>query len=86
MTRRVYETRAWRAVRQQVLERDAYVCMIRGAKCTGVATQVDHITPLSEGGAPYDMANLRGACRACNAAAGGRAALAKRHNKNRRKW
>jgi 5-methylcytosine-specific restriction endonuclease McrA len=28
--------------------------------------EVDHIVPLSEGGAPYDRENLRGVCRPCH--------------------
>jgi hypothetical protein len=31
----------------------------------GIA-HVDHLTPLAEGGAMYDMSNLRSACRPCN--------------------
>ena len=53
---------AWRRVRDQVLERDAHLCQIRGAGCTVTATQMDHIVPVDEGGALYDPANLRASC------------------------
>jgi 5-methylcytosine-specific restriction protein A len=57
----------WQRVRLQILERDDYVCQVRGPKCKGKATQVDHIMSLVEGGARLDHANLRAACSACNA-------------------
>lgn len=57
----------WRTARSQALARAAGVCEIRTASvCTTVATEVDHIVPLSQGGHPLDQANLRAACRACN--------------------
>lgn len=56
----------WRALRQRILMRDAGVCRIRGSGCTGIANTVDHIIPISEGGAMFDPANLRAACAHCN--------------------
>lgn len=41
-------------------------CEIRGPKCTGTMTQIDHIVPLSKGGAKYDQGNCRPACEPCN--------------------
>jgi 5-methylcytosine-specific restriction endonuclease McrA len=49
-----------------VLKRDEYRCKIRGRRCTGVATEVDHIVQLIDGGAPLEESNLRAACRRCN--------------------
>ena len=60
--------RPWQRVRRQVLERDGYRCQIGYQGCTVQATQVDHIRPMSAGGAKYDPSNLRAACRTCNAA------------------
>ena len=60
--------RPWRRVRAKVLERDGYRCQIGYPGCTVLATQVDHVRPLSAGGAKYDPANLRASCRRCNAA------------------
>lgn len=57
----------WDALRPVILQRDGHQCQIRGPKCKGVATQVDHIVPLSEGGARLDPDNLRAACGTCNA-------------------
>lgn len=56
----------WRRVRAKVLERDNYECQIRGYGCRQVADQVDHILPVSMGGAWYDEDNLRASCAFCN--------------------
>lgn len=74
--------RPWQRIRQQVLKRDPY-CKIRGPKCTGISTTVDHIVPLSI--APHrahDLTNLRGACTACNCSGGARLTNAKRRASN----
>src|SRR5262245_25658833 len=62
----------WREVRARVLSRARYLCEIRGPGCTGRAVEVDHVVPVSQGGARYDAANLRAACKRCNAALGAR--------------
>lgn len=64
--------RPWRRVRLLVLQRDGYVCRMRGPRCTGVATTVDHIVPLHLGGSLLDPANLRAACAKCNYGGGAR--------------
>jgi 5-methylcytosine-specific restriction protein A len=74
-TNKVYGS-TWRKVRKQVLERDGYRCLVGMEGCTGIATQVDHITPLAFGGSPYELSNLRGSCAKCNSG---------RSNKLRRK-
>lgn len=57
--------RAWRTLRQQILQRDGGQCQIRGPHCTGIATTVDHIHPRYLGG--RDVAsNLRASCKRCN--------------------
>lgn len=58
----------WRQVRHAVLVRDQHQCQIAGTNCVGVATHVDHVVPISEGGHRLDMANLRAACSVCNLA------------------
>lgn len=55
-----------REVRRRVLFRDRNLCQICGPKCTGIATEVDHIIALADGGASHDMANLRATCKTCN--------------------
>lgn len=62
--------RPWRRLRAQVLQRDP-ACRIRGPKCKGYSTTVDHIIPLSlRPDLAHDPNNLRGACTACNYAGG----------------
>lgn len=64
-TRDVYNAR-WRQVRLVVLQRDGWLCQIRGDKCKVAATEVDHIVSWRAGGALYDLDNLRAACEPCN--------------------
>lgn len=54
-------TRAWRQLRQRVLQRDGHVCNY----CGDVATHVDHIIPVAAGGTD-SMDNLTAACARCN--------------------
>lgn len=63
---RWYADSRWRTVRARILDRDAYRCQIAGPRCTGTATQVDHIIPISKGGQWLEPTNLRAACRNCN--------------------
>jgi 5-methylcytosine-specific restriction endonuclease McrA len=71
--RRDLVTYQWRTrTRKTVLDRDGHECQIRGPRCEGVATEVDHIVPHVFGG-DSALDNLRAACKPCNAAAGSRA-------------
>lgn len=65
------DTQAWRRLRRAVLDRDLGLCQIKGPRCTRYATEVDHIVPRVDGGAVFDPANLRAACKACNSRGGG---------------
>jgi 5-methylcytosine-specific restriction endonuclease McrA len=61
----VYKTRRWAGLRREVL-RDQPWCAEVG--CFELATDVDHVVPLQEGGPPFDRVNLRGLCRGCHSA------------------
>ena len=63
-------TPAWRRLRLAVLDRDLWLCQIKGPGCARYATQVDHIVARADGGDVWDTANLRAACRACNSRGG----------------
>ena len=63
---RVTSEAAWRQLRVVVLERDGHQCQIKGPTCTGIATQVDHIVPVAQGGSRFDPDNSRAACPECN--------------------
>jgi 5-methylcytosine-specific restriction endonuclease McrA len=73
-----------------VLDRDQHRCQVQIAgRCRGHATQVDHIRAISEGGDPYDMANLRASCKPCNSYLGaklGGARLAVKQQRWSRVW
>ena len=61
-----YNTVAWREVRLVILERDGWLCQLRGPRCTLDAAEVDHIVPWRAGGAVFDEGNLRASCGNCN--------------------
>jgi HNH endonuclease len=48
---------------RNVRQRDGGLC-VRG--CGRLAKDVDHIVPLMDGGAPFDLANLQSLCRPCH--------------------
>jgi 5-methylcytosine-specific restriction protein A len=52
----------WAKLRAAVLRRDRGVCQRCGAR----ATEVDHTIPRAEGGAVWDMANLKALCSPCH--------------------
>jgi 5-methylcytosine-specific restriction protein A len=66
MARKPQYSGPWKKVRLKVLERDGHACQIRGPGCTGAAQEVDHILPVSMGGAWYEEENLRASCSKCN--------------------
>ena len=56
----------WQRLRVEILQRDNYLCQIHSKYCTFTATEVDHILPVSKGGAWFDPLNLRASCASCN--------------------
>jgi 5-methylcytosine-specific restriction endonuclease McrA len=71
MADRRYGSTRWKRLRLAVLNRDNYECQIRGPRCRGVASSVNHRIPSSE--APelfFDPENLEASCGACNFAGG----------------
>jgi len=54
--------RRWKELRLEVLKRDLWRCHW----CGGQANEVDHVVPVSQGGARWDPANLVAACGTCN--------------------
>ena len=64
--KRRYGKGIWRRLSLTIRTRDGQ-CMLRTSKkCSGRAEVADHIVRPEEGGAMYDPANLRAACRSCN--------------------
>jgi 5-methylcytosine-specific restriction protein A len=62
----IFKTKLWLRRREQVLFEQPLCPGINGNPCDRIAEEVDHITPLSQGGAPYRRDNLRGLCSPCH--------------------
>ena len=56
-------THRWRKVRRRALMRDHHLCV----RCKSMATEVDHIVPVSQGGGD-ELSNLRSVCTLCHLA------------------
>ena len=56
----------WKKIRERVLARDGMVCNYCQRVMTPSIATVDHIVPLSKGGARLDPLNLISCCRSCN--------------------
>ena len=57
------DRRKWARVRLVVLERDGWRCRTCGK---AGRLEVDHVTPLHEGGAVFDLSNLQTLCKRCH--------------------
>ena len=79
--RKLYDDPRWKPVRNAVLERDGWRCTIQGRKCRGTANCVDHIVPPEDGGAPFDLTNLRASCLQCNSGRSRRIELRRQRNR-----
>lgn len=71
-TKNIPESRShvasWKRTVRRILNRDGHRCQIRYVGlCIGLAGEVDHIIPVSQGGGDHD-ANLRAACGPCHKA------------------
>ena len=58
-------TTAWKVLRAKTLQRDGHMCQVRGPRCEIQAVAVDHVVPVSRGGAD-DLANTRAVCKPCH--------------------
>lgn len=59
--RGVYTSRRWKGLRTLVFKQQGGKCAV--PDCYNLATDLDHVTPLRDGGDPYDRANLQGLCK-----------------------
>lgn len=61
----IYNSARWQRLRAAKL-RDCPLCEYCPAESRKIATDVDHFKAIEDGGAPFDMANLRSACHKCH--------------------
>jgi 5-methylcytosine-specific restriction endonuclease McrA len=61
-------TRAYKARRLEILQRDQWTCFY----CMQPATTVDHVIPIVQGGDPIAYDNLVSCCTRCNSRKGSR--------------
>lgn len=59
----IYRSPQWKAARLAAKRRDGWACVQCGAKGR---IEVDHITAIRDGGAPFDLGNLQCLCPACH--------------------
>jgi 5-methylcytosine-specific restriction protein A len=66
--RAFYRSPQWRALSAWVLD-EQRICpgWPKGTHCGARTTDADHITPLEQGGAPLDRANVHALCHSCHA-------------------
>jgi 5-methylcytosine-specific restriction enzyme A len=60
--RHIYNSKRWRILRRKVL----YAHPICQHCDQELATDVDHIQPIEQGGDPWAIANCQGLCRSCH--------------------
>jgi 5-methylcytosine-specific restriction enzyme A len=56
-----YNSHQWRKLRKMVLSANP-ICV----ECSRIANVVDHIKPIQQGGARYELANLQPMCTSCH--------------------
>jgi len=73
-------TGRWPRLRKIVLARGGYACEVvdQRRRCGKHATVADHVVPLSRGGRPFDLLNLRASCREHSVRQGGELAFGRR--------
>lgn len=59
--KRIYNSKRWRITREKVLTENP-LC-----SCGAIATDVDHVVPLEQGGDPWALSNLQALCGPCHA-------------------
>lgn len=59
--KRFYDSGLWQRTRRAVLVKSPLCCV-----CGVIATEVDHIKPIAQGGSKLDLNNLQGLCKRCH--------------------
>ena len=61
-----YNSRRWRGVRARVIKQNPLCVVCKRNKIIKEANVVDHIVPITKGGAPTDLNNLQSLCTSCH--------------------
>lgn len=61
----LYSSKRWQTTRRHVLHEHP-LCQCPNPACTEIATDVDHITPIEQGGDPWARANLQALAASCH--------------------
>lgn len=69
-----YNSQAWRTYRRAFLYEHGLCVVCEDAGIFEVATVVDHIIPINEGGHKWERSNLQPLCHSCHAKKSGREA------------
>lgn len=69
---RFYDLRAWRKLRRLKLSRNPLCEWCQRSGRLVPAEHIDHVTPISKGGEPLDLANLQSLCAPCHSRKTGR--------------
>lgn len=66
-SRKIYDSKMWRhVVRPRKLVDNPFCEMCERHGIYNIATDVDHIKPISNGGSPFDFDNLQSLCKRCH--------------------
>lgn len=63
---RIYDLAVWKRLRELILAGEPLCRACGEAGRVRLAEQVDHITPIERGGAPFEAANLQPLCYECH--------------------
>ena len=72
MARRVYDEAVWQRLRRAILSKNPLCVYCQKAGRNEVATDVDHILAIVNGGRKYHVDNLQPLCKRCNSVKGAR--------------
>jgi 5-methylcytosine-specific restriction endonuclease McrA len=64
--RTIYNSKRWRILRRHILTHQPLCAGYNDAECDGIATDVDHITPIHQGGDAWNPTNLQPLCQSCH--------------------
>lgn len=77
---RIYDQKRWLILRRRILVDNPMCQMCTARGVDELATDVDHITPVEDGGEPWALSNLRPLCRSCHSSRHARERVGDHHD------